>query len=401
MTTKPRKILHLDLDAFFCAVEELHDPSLRGKPFAVGGSPQGRGVVASCSYSARKFGVHSAMPMSRAVRICPDLQIVRHAYNNYVEYSRKVRDIMRSYTELVQSISIDEAFIEVTELPRPAVEYARDMQARIRDELGLPCSLGVATNKLVAKIATNVGKASSQTDTYPNAIQVVPPGQEAAFLAPLPTEALWGVGPKTAEKLAELRLHSIGDIAAYPLAELERRFGEHGRALHRRAQGIDNSPIHLSHETKSVSQEVTYSEDTNDPRQLRDTLKRQSLSVSKRLKKLDLYARTVQIKLRWSDFTTITRQITLQEATDEADLIEHAANKLLDQNWKNRRLIRLIGVGVHGLEAPSPQLSLWDWDPTESAKQEQLDRALKVLNQRFGPDVVRHASDLEADRHAQ
>jgi DNA polymerase-4 len=396
-----RKILHLDLDAFFCAVEELHDPSLRGKPFAVGGSPQGRGVVASCSYAARKFGVHSAMPMSRAVRICPDLQIVRHSYHNYIEYSRKVRDIMRSYTELVQSISIDEAFIEVTDLPRPAVEYARDMQARIRDELGLPCSLGVATNKLVAKIATNVGKASSQTDTYPNAIQVVPPGQEAAFLAPLPTEALWGVGPKTAEKLAELRLHSIGDIAAYPLSELERRFGEHGRALHRRAQGLDNSPIHLSHETKSVSQEVTYGEDTNDPRQLRDTLKRQSLSVSKRLKKLDLYAKTVQIKLRWSDFTTITRQITLQEATDEAALIEHAANKLLDQNWKNRRLIRLIGVGVHGLEAPSPQLSLWDWDPTESAKQEQLDRALKVLNQRFGPDVVRHASDLEAGHHAQ
>jgi len=396
-----RKILHLDLDAFFCAVEELHDPSLCGKPFAVGGSPQGRGVVASCSYAARKFGVHSAMPMSRAARICPDLQIVRHSYHNYVEYSRKVRDIMRSYTELVQSISIDEAFIEVSDLPRPAVEYARDMQARIRDELGLPCSLGVATNKLVAKIATNVGKTSSQTDTYPNAIQVVPPGEEAAFLSPLPTEALWGVGPKTAEKLAELRLHSIGDIAAYPQAELERRFGEHGRALHRRAQGIDNSPIHLSHETKSVSQEVTYREDTNDPRQLRDTLKRQSLSVSKRLKKLDLYAKTVQIKLRWSDFTTITRQITLQDATDEADLIEHAANKLLDQNWKNRRLIRLIGVGVHGLEAPSPQLSLWDWDPTESAKQEQLDRALKVLNQRFGPDVVRHGSDLEADRHAQ
>ncbi len=396
-----RKILHLDLDAFFCAVEELHDPSLRGKPFAVGGSPQGRGVVASCSYAARKFGVHSAMPMSRAVRICPDLQIVRHSYRNYVEYSCKARAIMQSYSELVQAISIDEAFIEVTDLPKDAVEYARDMQARIRDELGLPSSLGVATNKLVAKIATNVGKASSQTNTYPNAIQVVPPGEEAAFLAPLPTEALWGVGPKTAEKLAELRLHTIGDIAAYPLAELERRFGEHGRALHRRAQGIDNSPIHLSHETKSVSQEVTYREDTNNPRQLRETLKKQSLSVSQRLKKLELFAKSVQLKLRWSDFTTITRQLTLQEATDQADLIEHAANKLLDQNWKNRRLIRLIGVGVHGLEPPSRQMSLWDWDPRESAKQDQLEQALKLLNQRFGPDVVRHASELKADRHAQ
>lgn len=396
-----RKIIHVDLDAFFCAVEELHDPSLRGKPFAVGGSPQGRGVVASCSYAARKFGVHSAMPMSRAVRICPDLQIVRHSYGNYVDFSRKARDIMNSYSDLVQAISIDEAFIEVTDLPKAAVEYARDMQARIYDELGLPCSLGVATNKLVAKIATNVGKASSQTDTYPNAIQVVPPGEEAAFLAPLPTEALWGVGPKTAEKLAELRLHTIGDIAAYPLSELERRFGEHGRALHHRSHGKDNSPIHLTRETKSVSHEVTYREDTNDSRQIRQTIQRHSQSISQRLKKLDLFGKTVQIKLRWSDFTTITRQLSLQDATDDPKIIEQAANKLLDQNWQNRRLVRLIGVGVHGLQTPSRQIGLWDWDPAESAKQAQLEQALRVLNQRFGPDVVRHASDLEADRHAQ
>lgn len=396
MSDPVRKIIHLDLDAFFCAVEELHDPSLRGKPFAVGGSPQGRGVVASCSYAARKFGVHSAMPMARAVRICPDLQIVRHSYGNYVEYSRKVKAILRGYSELVQSISIDEAFIEVTDLPGAAVEYARAMQARIQQEVGLPSSLGVASNKLVAKIATNVGKASSTADTYPNAIQVVPPGEEAAFLAPLPTEALWGVGPKTAEKLAELHLHTIGDIAAYPLAELERRFGEHGRALHRRAQGIDNSPIHLSHDTKSVSHEVTYSQDTNDPRQLRETIKRHSQSISQRLKKLELFGKTVQIKLRWSDFTTITRQLTLRDATDSADVIEHAANKLLDQHWARRRLVRLLGIGISGLEPPSRQLSLWDWDPSESAKREQLERALKVLNQRYGPDAVRHASELEA-----
>lgn len=390
-----RKIIHIDLDAFFCAVEELHDPSLRGQPFAVGGSPTGRGVVASCSYAARKFGVHSAMPMARAVRVCPELRIVGHGYGNYVDHSRKVKDVLRSYTDLVQSISIDEAFLDLTEMPESGLHYAKHMQARIAKELSLPTSLGVATNKLVAKIATNVGKASSDADTYPNAIQVVPPGEEAAFLAPLPTEALWGVGPKTAERLAEFGLHTIGDIAAYPARELIQRFGQHGADLHRRAQGIDNSPIHLSHDTKSVSHEVTYTQDTNDARKLKETIQRQALSISKRLGKLNLYGSTVKIKLRWSDFTTITRQITLPDPTDNAEAIEHAALNLLGQHWKRGRKIRLLGVGVSGLGPPSRQLNLWDWDPKGFEKQQRLETALKQLNARYGQQAVRLGKDLQ------
>nr|MBI2903928.1 DNA polymerase IV [Chloroflexota bacterium] len=193
----PRKILHLDLDAFFCAVEELRDPSLRGRPFAVGGKPEERGVVSSCSYAARRFGVRSAMPMSRALKACPGLLVIPGRHRDYHEASERVMAQVRGLTPLVEQISIDEACLDVSDLPQAPEALARQVQADIRQATHLPCSLGAATNKLGAKIATDVGKVSSQTDTYPKAITVVPPGAEAAFLAPLPAQALWGVGPKT------------------------------------------------------------------------------------------------------------------------------------------------------------------------------------------------------------
>lgn len=394
--TEFRKIVHLDLDAFFCAVEELHDPALRAKPFAVGGSPTGRGVVASCSYAARKFGVRSAMPMSQAVRLCPDLINVRHSFGNYVEHSKQVMDILRTYSPLVQSMSIDEAFLDLSHLPKAGEHYAKHIQREIRRQLSLPSSLGVASNKLIAKIATNVGKASHKGDSYPNAIQVVPAGEEAAFLAPLPTDALWGVGPKTAEKLSELGIHTIGDIAAYSFDELERRFGQIGRYLHRRAQGIDGSPVHTSHETKSVSHEVTYTRDTHDEKQLRETIQRHAQSISKRLRKLELYGSTVKLKLRWPDFTTITRQRTLPEASDNAIEIEQAALGLLNKYWKVGRKVRLLGVGVSGLGPPSRQISLWDWDPEAQARKERLQSTLNSLEARYGSKTVRRASRLKA-----
>ncbi|HKZ68683.1 MAG TPA: DNA polymerase IV, partial [Anaerolineales bacterium] len=209
----PRKILHLDLDAFFCAVEEQRDPSLRGKPFAVGGKPEERGVVASCSYAARQVGVRSAMPMSRALKLCPGLLIVSARHRAYGQTSDKVMAVLHDLTPLVEQISIDEAFLDVSDLPQSAEAIARELQRTIRDQLNLPASLGVATNKLVAKIATDVGKAAARTGDYPSAVMVVPPGEEAAFLAPLPAIALWGVGPKTADQLARLGLKTIGDIA--------------------------------------------------------------------------------------------------------------------------------------------------------------------------------------------
>ncbi len=209
----PHKIMHLDLDAFFCAVEEQRDASLVGKPFAVGGKPSERGVVASCSYAARQSGVHSAMPMARAVKLCPGLLVVPARHGVYSAVSRQVMARLHNLTGLVEQISIDEAFMDVSDLPEPGLVLAQRLQATIREELSLPCSIGVATNKLVAKMATDVGKASRRGGQPPNAIQVVPPGQEAAFLAPLPIQALWGVGPKTAARLNELGVRTVGDLA--------------------------------------------------------------------------------------------------------------------------------------------------------------------------------------------
>lgn len=390
-----RKIIHIDLDAFFCAVEELRDPALRNKPFAVGGSPDQRGVVASCSYAARKYGIHSAMPMSRAVRLCPELQIVRHHFRDYVDLSDKVMNLLASYSQLVQPISIDEAFIDISHDDRLGLDIAKTLQADIRDHLQLPASLGVASNKLVAKVATNVGKASVKTDGYPYAIQVVPPGEEARFLAPLPSDALWGIGPKTAEKLAKLGIHTIDDIAKYPVRELARMFGQNGADLHRRAQGIDNSPVHVSHETKSVSHEETFARDTGDEKVLRETIAYQSQSISRQLRKLELFGGTVKLKLRWPDFTTLSRQKTLIEPTDDAKQIEAAGLDLLKANWKSGRKIRLIGLGMSKLSPPSHQAKLWDWNPKEFEKQERLDNALKTLHARYGDTSVRRGANAK------
>jgi DNA polymerase-4 len=388
-----RKIIHIDLDAFFCAVEELRDPSLRNQPFAVGGSPEHRGVVASCSYAARKYGVHSAMPMTRALRLCPQLKIVHHHFRDYIDMSEKVREILNGFSALVQPISIDEAFLDITEVEKPSVQVAKDLQAQIRSHLQLPSSLGVASNKLVAKVATNVGKASFKTDGYPYAIQVVPYGEEAAFLAPLPTDALWGIGPKTAEKLAKLGIHTIDDIVKFPVRELARMFGQSGTDLHRRAQGIDNSPVHVSNETKSVSHEETFSRDTGDENLLRETLAYQSQSISKQLKKLELYGSTVKLKLRWPDFTTLSRQKTLTEPTDDAKQINQAGLELLQSHWKPGRPIRLIGLGMSKLSPPSHQTKLWDWNPKEFEKQERLNDALKSLQSRYGDASVRRGAE--------
>ncbi|UYN89569.1 MAG: DNA polymerase IV [Anaerolineales bacterium] len=393
----PRTIIHLDLDAFFCAVEELRDPSLRGIAFAVGGSPEGRGVVATCSYAARKFGIHSAMPMARALRLCPELKIVRHHFRDYTDMSHKVMDLLGSYSDLVQPISIDEAFIDISHLPEPGLVYAKQLQTQIRDHLHLPASLGVASNKLVAKIATNVGKASVKTGNYPFAIQVVPHGQEAAFLDPLPTDALWGIGPKTAERLAALGMRTVGDIARYPLQDMVRLLGQTGSALHFRAQGIDESPVHVSHETKSVSHEETFARDINDEAELLQVLSHQCVSISKQLRKLNLHCNTVAIKIRWPDFSKITRQLTLPDPTSDAKLIEEAARKLWAAHWRGRK-VRLLGVRASNLTPPSFQPKLWDWNPKEFEKQERLDTALKSLQDRFGAGSLVAASGLRKEK---
>ena len=344
-----RKILHLDLDAFYCAVEELHNPALRERAFAVGGKPEERGVVASCSYPARLLGVRSAMPMRRALALCPHLIIVSSRHDLYSQVSQQVMERLHALTPLVEQISIDEAFLDASELPEDGESLARSLQRKIRDELGLPCSLGVASNKLVAKIANDFGKSAARKGSPPSAITIVPPGEEAAFLAPLAVQALWGVGPKTAERLGEMGIHTIGELAVFPTGELAQRFGKNGLQMSQYAQGIDDSPIITSHELKSISQETTFIHDVRDREMLRRTLHELSCGVGQRLRADGLCAATVKIKVRWSDFTTLTRQITLSLPSDQDVQIYAAALYLFEKVWKAGRAVRLLGVGVSKL----------------------------------------------------
>ncbi|MBZ0281417.1 MAG: DNA polymerase IV [Anaerolineae bacterium] len=395
---RPRKILHLDLDAFFCAVEEGRDPALRGLPFAVGGKPDQRGVVASCSYAARRFGVRSAMPMPQAIRHCPKLVIVPAHHAAYGEVSGKVMALLREMTPFVEQISIDEAFLDVTLLPENIEVLARRLQATINGELGLPCSVGAASNKLVAKIANNQGKDRKLTDpnraeaSPPNAILIVPPGQEAAFLAPLPVRELWGVGPKTAEQFARLGIQTIGDLARWSEADLARRFGKNGADLARHARGIDDRPLETEAETKSVSKETTFTHDVKDAETLHRTLRALSDGVGRRLRKDGLQGTTIKLKLRWSDFTTFTRQVTLPHPTHHDNEIYDAALALLEKAWQKGRAVRLIGVGVSSFEGGAFQRGLWD-EPV-SEEDERLESTLDKLRDRFGESIVKRGSDL-------
>ena len=365
-----RKILHLDLDAFFCAVEELHNPSLRGRAFAVGGRPEERGVVASCSYPARRQGVHSAMPMSQAVRTCPGLVIVPARHRLYRAMSERVMERVNRLTSLVEQISIDEAFLDVTDLP---------------------CSLGVATNKLVAKIANTVGKGAKRGDSPPCAITVVAPGSEAAFLAPLPCDALWGVGPKTAQRLADFGLHTIGELALRSPDEFERLLGKTGRDLVVRARGIDDRPVVTEHEQKSISQETTFTRDVGDEAELLRVLRDLAVRVAAELRRSGLWASTVKLKLRWTDFTTPTRQTTLAQPSDDAELIYSTAKQLFARLWQPGQLVRLVGVGVSGLTDQPRQMGLFD-EPDERV--ERLSATVSAMRARFGDNAIVRGSDM-------
>lgn len=397
----------MDLDAFFCSVEETRNPELRGKAFAVGGRPEERGVVASCSYAARRNGVRSAMPMSQALRLSPGLIIVPGRHRAYSDVSKQVMQRLHDLTALVEQISIDEAFLDISDIRDDSQRIARGLQTRIRDELHLPCSIGIASNKLVAKIATEVGKAfalsggsSASRDPKtkreigpPNAVTVVGFGEEAAFLNPLPADMLWGVGPKTSKRLAELGIHTIGDIAKWPENELIRLFGENGRDLAHHAKGIDNRHVVTERETKSISQEITFSRDVRDDKLLEKTVREQSAEVARQLRKNELAGSTIKLKIRWPDFTTLTRQKTLNHRTDQEDEIAKAALELMKSVRKPNQFVRLIGIGVSGLGAPIRQLGLWDVDHEKSRK---LQDAVDVLREKYGSEVI-YKGEQEVD----
>ena len=340
-----RHILHADFDAFYTSVEQLDNPDLRGKPVVVGGSAEGRGVVASASYEAREHGVRSAMPMRTAQRLCPQAIRVGARFDRYREISQKVMSIFRDLTPMVEPLSLDEAYLDVTAVVDDGQQpeaIAAALKARVMRELGLTISVGVATSKSIAKIASDMDK--------PDGLTVVAPGEERAFLAPLPIRDLWGVGPKTAERLISEGIETIADIADCDTGWLRKTFGKHGSEMQRLALGLDDSPVVARRETKSVSAETTFARDTGDPDELLEVVNRLSQRVAQQLRRKQLQGRTVKLKLRLSDFTTFTRQRTLPYAVQSADDLSQSAGDLLRAELYGRRRFRLIGVGVSGFE---------------------------------------------------
>jgi DNA polymerase-4 len=342
--------VHLDLDAFYAAVEVVEHPEYKDLPLVIGGRPQARGVVSTASYAARARGVHSAMPMARALQLCPDAILLPPRHSVYREYSQRVMDILRRVTHQVEQTSIDEAYLDLTDLIKDwddGTRIARDLQSQVLSQEELSASLGVATNKLVAKVASDRDK--------PGGLTVVRPGEEAAFLAPLPVRVLRGVGPVTATKLAEMNIATVGELAAVKEPELRARFGKQGRAMALHARGIDNRAVQTEHRIKSVSQERTFSRDLVRPEALEGALKQLSEGVSRRLQSAGVGATTISIKLRYSDFSTLTRQTTLQAATDNEKIIYETALALLQRTWERGRPIRLLGLGGQQLAAPQDQ----------------------------------------------
>ncbi len=388
-----RIILHFDLDAFYCAVEEKFNSDLIGKAFAVGGEAGNRGVVASCSYPARQFGVRSAMPMSEARRLCPGLIVVPTRHKLYGEWSQKVMAILHNLTPLVEKLSIDEAFLDVTGIKGGGEAIAKQLQMTIRTELDLPCSIGVASNKLVAKIANNLGKARKKDGTPPCAIEIVPEGQEAAYLALLPIRELWGVGPKTAESMYALNIHTIGDIAQQREQFMIHHFGKNGYDMWRHARGIDNRPVEPDQEAKSISNEITFNQDVRDGDELRRVLRNLAENVGRRLRKNKLSGRTISIKLRWEDFTTLSRQMTLQHATQDDAVIVREVMRLFEANWTQGRPVRLIGAGVSNLEDQVQQLSLFE--SAQDKKSRKLQTTLDELKQKFGDGAIKRGSNIK------
>ena len=355
-----RWIIHADLDAFYASVEQLDRPELRGKPVVVGGPPEARGVVTTASYEARPFGVHSAMPMSRALRLCPQAIRVDPRFDRYAEVSRQVMAIFRSISPLVEPLSFDEAFLDVTD---QADDYggpeglARHIKDRVKAETHLTVSVGVGTNKTVAKIASDMQK--------PDGLVFVRRGQETRFLAPLPVRVIWGIGPKAEEVLHASGIQTIAQLAQADRAVVERLFGSRGPALQAMARGIDNRDVETHHERKSVGAENTFPRDLPDGPELREELRRMASGVADRLQRKGTRARTVVLKLRYSDFRTITRQRSLAAATDDADEMLAQANALLDAVLGDGDRFRLLGIHATNLvgeereEEAGPQLPLW------------------------------------------
>jgi len=356
-----RRIIHLDMDAFYASVEQRDRPELRGRPVAVGGSSR-RAVVAAASYEARTFGVRSAMPMFRARHLCPELVVVDLRMEHYRAVSQQIRAILEAHTELIEPLALDEFYLDVSATTASIAEagaLARRMKDEIRRGTGLTASAGVAPSKFVAKIASDLRK--------PDGLVIVEPDAVVAFLAPLPVSRMWGVGQVTERRLKELGIHTLADIAATDPARLGDLLGKHGPRMVEFARGADPRGVQVSRQPKSVSNETTFEEDTSDLSQLAEHITRLALRVADRLQRRGLVGRTVVLKLTYRNFQHVTRRTTLTAPTDDADVIAAAARALLDRSAAASRLVRLIGVGVSGLasDGGGAQLSLLGSDPPD------------------------------------
>lgn len=388
--TAPRQILHVDMDAFYASVEQRDDPALRGRPVVVGGRT--RGVVAAASYEARQFGIRSAMPMREALRRCPDLCRIPPRMSHYQAVSADVFSIFREFTPLVEGLSLDEAFLDVSDsraLFGDEVRIARAIKAAILDRTGLTASVGVAPNKLVAKIASDLDK--------PDGLCVVTPDNLRGVLDPLPVSVIPGIGPETLKRLRRLSIGTVGDLRTASDRELEPIFGRFTRRTRERASGIDHRPVEPSRDDKSISAEETFDEDLGDRADLQRKLLGLTEKTATRLRRKALVAGTVQVKIRQADFTTCTRQRSLRPPSSGTDAIYRAAVSLLD-DWLSEHpgtAVRLLGVGGSRLTKDAqPDL----FGQPEPAGRPELDRAVDGIRERFGSQALGRARALDPEQ---
>ena len=402
-TDNPRRLIaHIDMNSFFVSVERLKNPALKGRPVVVGGNPQGRSVVSSASYEARRFGIHSAMPMSRALRLCPELVIVPPGFSDYQASHDAVKALLGDFSPSLEMTSIDEGYLDLTgtdKLWGPAAEAGATIRRRIFAQTGLTASVGLSTNKLVSKVASDEAKpvgdprlgdvtsAEKPSRRYltSDGVLVVPPGEEAAFLAPLPVSHLPGCGPVTVKALKAEGVRTIGDLAALTEDQLLQRFGDHGRSLHQRARGIGSTRLGTSETRKSVSKERTFDIDQTDLRHLRSVLHRQCEEVSATLRRKDEVARTVTLKLRYPGFETHTHSRTLDRPINATEALFDAAADLLEANLAGRP-VRLIGVGLSNLGRVPVQADLFAPPPAPQAARREA--TIDALRERFGKAAI-------------
>jgi len=382
-----RCIFHIDLDAFFASVEQALNPELRGKPVIVGGDPERRGVVASASYEARPFGIHAGMPLSKARRLCPQAIFIQASFSRYREPSHKFMEILSDFSPCIEPLGLDEAYLDVTGYQEPygsPQELALAIKERIYKELKLTASIGIATCKVVAKIASDLCK--------PDGLLEITPGEERHFLNPLPVAKLPGVGKKTEQVLKEMGIATIGELASLPLDIVKKRFGKFGMVIHGYANGIDDRKIEAPGESKSINKQTTFAQDTLEQHFLEASLHYLCEPVSAELRYRDKQARSVTLKLRYADFKTITRQVTLKEASNVSQVIFAAALQLLSKVLAQKeKPIRLIGIKVSNLSGKEKQLRMFN---TETEKLGHLDKAIDEIRKRYGSTAIKKGKDI-------